>query len=436
MLAKSLNNELRRRRRAIMRQMGEHSIALIPAAREKVRSRDTLYKYRQDSNFFYLSGFDEPDSLLVLVPGRKAGEYLLFCREKDKAQEIWDGRRLGVDAAPDALGADDAFPIGDVDDILPGLLEGRRHVYHTLGKDQVFDTQLLGWLQKSRSTRRHDDDPDAFISIDYLLHDMRVYKSRSELARLRRAAKTTAAGLTAAMQHCQPGMYEYELEAELIAEYRRQGCDHAFLPIVGGGANGCILHYGENQDVLSEGDLVLVDTGAEYQGYAGDITRTFPVSGEFSAAQKEVYSIVLEAQLAAIDQVKQGNHWRDPHDAAVRVITKGLKEIGILKGSLNTLIKKEAHKPYYMHGTGHWLGQDVHDVGETKIDGQWRMLEAGMVLTFEPGLYLNDQRGIPKRFRNIGIRIEDDVVVEKKGCDILSADVPKAIDDIESLMAQ
>lgn len=435
MLNKSLSAELRRRRRALMRQMGEHSIALIPAAREKVRSRDTHYAYRQDSNFYYLSGFEEPDSLLVLVPGRKAGEYLLFCREKDPEQETWHGRRLGVDAAPESLGADDAFPISDVDDILPGLLEGRRHVYHTLGKDQQFDTQLLGWLQKSRSSRRTDDDPDAFISIDYLLHDMRVFKSRSELVRLRKAAKTTVAGLQAAMRQCKPGMHEYELEALLIGEYTRRGCQHAFLPIVGGGANGCILHYMENHDVLNDGELVLVDTGAEYLGYAGDITRTFPVNGEFSNDQQAVYEIVLEAQLAAIDKVAPGNHWRDPHDAAVRVLTRGLKELGILKGSLQTLIKKEAYKPYYMHGTGHWLGQDVHDVGETKIDGEWRMLESGMVLTVEPGLYLGEQRCIPKRYRNMGIRIEDDVAVNAKGCEILSSDMPKSISDIEELMS-
>ncbi|MBX2838036.1 MAG: Xaa-Pro aminopeptidase [Gammaproteobacteria bacterium] len=434
MLTKSMIAELKRRRRALMRQMGDHSIALIPAAREKVRSRDTFYHYRQDSNFYYLSGFEEPNSLLVLVPGRKSGEYLLFCREKDPDQEIWHGRRLGVDAAPEALGADDAFPINDVDDILPGLLEGRRHVYHTLGKDQEFDTQLLGWLQKSRASRRRDDDPDAFISIDYLLHDMRVYKSRSELARLRKAAKITASGLCSAMQSCKPGLHEYELEACLIGEYRRQNCQHAFAPIVGGGANGCILHYTENQSVLADGDLVLIDTGAEYLGYAGDISRTFPVNGEFSDAQRDIYSIVLKAQLAAIEQVCAGNHWRDPHNAAVRVITQGLKDIGILKGNLNSLIKKEAYRDYYMHGTGHWLGQDVHDVGETKIDGEWRLLEPNMVMTVEPGLYLGNHRRIPKRYRNIGIRIEDDVVVNDDGCEILSADVPKSMEDIESLM--
>lgn len=435
MLSKSLSAELKRRRRSLMRIMGENSIAIIPAAKAAVRSRDTEYPYRQDSNFAYLSGFNEPESLLVLVPGRKAGQYLMFCRERDPTQETWHGRRLGVELAPEALGADDAFPIADLDDILPGLLEGRQSVYHTLGKDQHFDARLLGWLNRARSSRRSGSDPDAFISLDHHLHDMRVFKSRSEITLMKKAGRISADGHRAAMLATRPGVHEFEVEAALIAEYTKQGATHAFLPIVGGGVNGCILHYTENRDKLTDGDLVLVDSGAEFNGYAGDITRTYPVSGQFSDVQRSVYELVLEAQLAAIEAVKPGNHWNDPHDRAVKVLTRGLKEMGILKGTLASLIKDEAYKPYYMHGTGHWLGMDVHDVGEYKIDGNHRLLEPGMVMTIEPGLYLSASRKLPKRFHSIGIRIEDDVLLTSDGHEILTDTVPKSIEAIESLMA-
>lgn len=433
-ISKTLAAELKRRRRSLMRIMGDNAIAIIPAAHEAIRSRDTEYPYRQDSNFYYLSGFKEPEALMVLIPGRKAGQFIMFCRERDPLKETWHGRRLGVEQAPSALGADDAFPIGDIDDILPGLLEGRQFVYHTLGKNQQFDAQLLGWLNQARSSRRDGADPDAFISLDYHLHEMRIQKSRQEIVLLKKAAKISADGHKRAMQNCKPGMHEYELEAHLISHYRSNNACHAFLPIVGGGENGCILHYTENADELEDGSLVLVDSGAEFEGYAGDITRTYPVNGRFTNDQKAVYEIVLASQLAAIDAVKPGNHWNDPHDAAVKVLTQGLRDLGILKGSLASLLKEQAYKPYYMHTTGHWLGQDVHDVGEYKIDGNFRLLEPGMVLTIEPGLYLNNARKIPKKYRNMGIRIEDDVVVTKKGHEVISADVPKTVQQIESLM--
>ena len=434
---KSQGAELKRRRRALMRIMGDNSIAVIPAARAAVRSRDTEYPYRADSNLFYLSGFDEPDALMVLVPNRKAGQYLMFCRERDPEKETWHGRRLGVEDAPEALGADDAFPISDIDAILPGLLENKQSVFHTLGKDLAFDAQLLGWLNKARSSRNRDGgDPDSFISLDFHLHEMRVHKSRTEIGLMRKAAKLSAAAHARAMRAVRPGMREYELEAQLISEYRSQGADHAFLPIVGGGENGCILHYTENNDVLQDKELVLIDSGAEVNGYAGDITRTFPVGGKFSAAQKTVYNIVLEAQLAAIEAIKPGNHWNDFHDAAVKVLTRGLRDIGVLKGKLPKLLNDEAYKPYYMHRTGHWLGMDVHDVGEYKLNGEWRLLEPGMVLTVEPGLYLGDSRKIPKAYRNIGIRIEDNIVVTKQGCEVLTDDVPKSVVDIEAYMDQ
>ncbi|ASJ75976.1 aminopeptidase P N-terminal domain-containing protein [Granulosicoccus antarcticus] len=432
---KSQGAELKRRRRALMRIMGENSIAVIPAARSCTRSRDTEYPYRADSNMLYLSGFDEPDALMVLIPGRRAGQYLMFCRERDAEKETWHGRLLGVEDAPEALGADDAFPITDLDDILPGLLENKASVFHTLGKDLAFDAQLLGWLNQARSSRRRaGGDPDSFISLDFHLDEMRVIKSRTELTSLRAAAKLSASAHARAMRAAKPGMYEYQLEAELIAEYRAHHADHSFLPIVGGGENGCILHYTENKDVLENDELVLIDSGAELAGYAGDITRTFPVNGVFTEAQKTVYNIVLEAQLAAIDAIKPGNHWNEPHEAAVKVLTRGLRDIGVLKGKLPTLIKEEAYKPYYMHRTGHWLGMDVHDVGEYKINGDWRELEPGMVLTVEPGLYLGDARKIPKAYRNIGIRIEDDIAVTQDGHEVLTGGVPKTVADIEAFM--
>jgi len=418
-----------------MRLMGENSIALIPAATVTHRSRDTQYPYRQDSNFSYISGFDEPEALIVLVPNRKAGEYLMFCRERDVEQEVWHGRRLGVERAADALGADDAFPISDVDDILPGLLEGRQTVYHTLGKDQAFDAQLLNWLKKARSGRKRGSDPDTFVSLDHHIHEMRLYKSPHEIRQLKLAAEITAAGHCAAMDACRPGLMEYQLEAELIATYVRRGAQHSFLPIVGGGDNACILHYTENSDALNDGELVLIDSGAEFNGYAGDITRTLPINGRFTQAQRDIHDLVLAANLAAIAAVKPGNHWQDPHQAAVKVLTRGLRDLGILKGKLSTLIKEEAYKRFYLHSTGHWLGQDVHDVGEYKVDGEWRLLEPGMVLTIEPGLYFGAPSKPPKRFRNIGVRIEDDVLVTAGGCEVLTASVPKSATDIEAYMA-
>lgn len=435
MTTKTVKKERQRRRRNLMRIMGDNAIAIVPAAPARTRSRDTEYRYRQDSDFFYLSGFEEPESILVLIPGRAAGEYILFCRDRDPAQEIWHGRRVGVDRAPTLLEVDDAFPISDIDDILPGLLEGRDAVYYSLGKDPAFDTRLMGWINRVRaSTRSVARAPTTFVSLDFHLHEMRVHKSRTELSVMRRAAKVSAAGHVAAMKQCAPGKMEYELEATLIGEYKAKGATHAFLPIVGGGDNGCILHYTENNRLLNDGDMVLIDSGAEVQGYAGDISRTFPVNGTFSPPQRELYQLVLDAQLAAIEQVRPGNHWNDPHDAAVKVLTKGLVKLGLLKGSVSRLIKDGAYRKFYMHRTGHWLGMDVHDVGEYKIDGQWRLLEPGMVLTIEPGLYISSGKGIAKRYANTGIRIEDNVAVTRDGYEVLTASAPKTIEEIEALM--
>jgi Xaa-Pro aminopeptidase len=433
----TIRRERARRRKHLMRAIGKDSIAIIPAAPVKSRSRDTNFTYRQDSDFYYLTGFNEPESVAVLISGRKAAEYIIFCRERDELMETWNGRRLGVDQAPEVLDADDAFPIDDIDDILPGLLEGRERVFYSMGRETLFDNRIIGWINQLKAKSGSGASvPSEFVSLDFHLHDMRLYKSRAELTLLRKAAKLSAAGHTAAMKRCEPGCMEYQLEAELIGAYRSAGAQHSFEPIVGGGANGCILHYTENDAELKDGELVLIDSGAEWQGYAGDISRTFPVNGRFSDAQREIYQIVLDANLAAIEKTVVGNNWNDPHEAAVRVITKGLVKLGILKGDVRKLIKDEEYRRFFMHRTGHWLGLDVHDVGDYKVDNKWRALEPGMVLTIEPGLYLSEASGVPKRYRNIGIRVEDNVIVTEGGPEIITSSVPKSIDEIEALMAE
>ncbi len=433
--SRTIRRERARRRKNLMRAIGKDSIAIIPSAPEKTRSRDTTYRYRQDSDFYYLTGFEEPESVAVLISGRRAAEYIVFCRERNELMETWNGRRLGVDQAPQVLDADDAFPIEDIDDILPGLLEGRERVFYSMGRETLFDNRIIGWINQLKAkTGSGTSVPTEFVSLDFHLHDMRLIKSRAELGLLRKAAKITAAGHLAAMKSCASGQMEYELEAELISVYRREGAEHSFLPIVGGGENGCILHYTENNAELSDGDLVLVDSGAEWNCYAGDITRTYPVNGQFSDAQREVYEIVLEANLVAIDKAVVGNHWNDPHVAAVRVITRGLMNLGILKGDLKTLIKEEAYRRFFMHRTGHWLGLDVHDVGDYKVDDKWRLLEPGMALTIEPGIYLPASSGVLKRYRNIGIRVEDDILITDDGPEVITSGVPKAVDEIEAIM--
>lgn len=429
--------EFARRRKQLMRMMGNQSIAILPTALEKVRNRDAEYPFRPDSDFYYLTGFPEPEAVLVLVPGRKHGETILFVRDRDLERETWNGRRAGPEGACEQYGADDAFPISDIDDILPGLLEGRERVFYTMGVHPDFDAHVIGWLSRIREgSRSGQRTPGEFVSLEHLLHDMRLYKSPAEIKIMKHAAKVAASAHRRAMQVCEPGRWEYEIEAEFIHEFRRQGCQHAYNPIVGGGANGCILHYNENNMQLNAGDLLLIDAGAEYSCYASDITRTFPVSGRFSAAQRALYEIVLAAQAAAIKKIKPGNHWNDPHDAAVKVLTKGLVDLGILKGKVSKLIKDAAYKRFYMHRTGHWLGMDVHDVGDYKVGDAWRILEPGMVMTVEPGLYIPaGSKGVARKWWNIGIRIEDDVVVTKQGCDVISSGVPKTVAEIEALMA-
>jgi Xaa-Pro aminopeptidase len=420
-----------------MRMMGADTIAILPTNPEQLRNRDVDFPFRPDSDFYYLTGFPEPQAVAVLAPGRPHGEYLLFCRERDPEMETWNGRRAGPEGAVSQYGADDAFPIGDIDDILPGLLESRERVFYTMGAVPAFDNRVIGWVNAIRSqSRAGKHAPDEFISLAHFVHDMRLYKSRAEIKAMRQAADISARAHRRAMEICRPGMMEYELEAEFLHEFRKHGGEPAYPAIVGGGENACILHYTENDAPLADGDLVLIDAGTEHDYYASDITRCFPVNGRFSTAQRAIYELVLDAQLAAVEEVKPGNGWNAPHEAAVKVLTRGLVKLGLLKGRPATLIKDQAYRQFYMHRTGHWLGMDVHDVGDYKVGEEWRVLEPGMVLTVEPGLYIAaGSKGVARKWQNIGVRIEDDVLVTRDGNDVLSKNVPKAVEEIEVLMS-
>ncbi|WP_043319488.1 Xaa-Pro aminopeptidase [Microbulbifer sp. HZ11] len=428
--------EYARRRQRLLDAMPENSVAIVPSAREQLRSRDTYFPFRQDSDFLYLSGFDEPESLLVLAPGREQGETLLFCRERDEEKEMWDGPRLGPERAAAHCGLSDAFPIGDLDDILPGLLEGKDFICFTMGRFPQLDRRLQSYLQTIECAPGSSGAPQ-MRTLDPLLHDLRLYKSAAEVRLMARAAEISAQGHCRAMQVCRPGMFEYELEAELLHTFTSAGARQPAYPsIVGSGGNALVMHYIANNAQLKSGDLVLIDAGCEFRGYAADITRTIPVNGRFSGAQKAVYEIVLASQLAAIAQCLPGNDWDQPHLASVEIIVQGLKDLGLLQGEVSGLIESGAYRQFYMHRVGHWLGMDVHDVGDYKVHGQWRQLEAGMTMTVEPGIYIAaDAPSVPEKFRGIGIRIEDDVALTKDGNRVLSAAAPKTIADIEHLMS-
>ncbi|MDJ0927548.1 MAG: aminopeptidase P N-terminal domain-containing protein [Gammaproteobacteria bacterium] len=426
--------EFAKRRRQLMRMIGKGGVALLPAATPKIRNRDVQYYYRQDSDFFYLTGFTEPDALLVLAPGRAAGEYLLFCRERDRERETWDGARAGPEGAVEDFAADDAFPISDVDDIVPGIIEQCDRVYYTIGLNPDFDQRVMSWVGALRG-RGGAHTPDEFIALDHLLHDLRLYKSRAEISAMRRAAKIAIAAHRRAMARCRPGLFEYEIEAEYTHEFRRQGARLSYLPIVGSGPNSCVLHYHANDRQLEDGDLLLADVGCESDYYASDVTRTWPVNGHFTDEQRAIYELVLEAQDAALEQIAPRKHWNDPHEAAVEVITGGLRKLGLLQGGVKTLIRDRAYKRFFMHRTGHWLGLDVHDVGDYRIAEHWRMLEPGMALTVEPGIYIPPKsRGIPKKWWGIGVRIEDDVVVTRDGHDLLTRGLPRTAEEVEALV--
>lgn len=419
-----------------MNMVGQGGIAILPSAPIRTRSRDVEYRFRQDSDFYYLTGFAEPDAVAVIAPGRDNGQFLIFCRERDAEKERWDGQRMGTDGVIEHYHADDAFPIDDIDDILPGIMESCERVYYTMGLYKDFDVRVADWVNSLRSGGNQGlHTPQEFVALDHLLHDMRLYKSRSEISAMRKSAKVAVAAHKRAMQMTRPGIYEYQVEAEFIHEFRRNDARYSYSPIVATGKNACTLHYVDNVAPLEDGDLLLIDAGCELDYYASDITRTFPVNGRFSPEQRAVYEIVLEAQLAAIDKTRKDNHWNEPHDAAVKVITKGLKKIGLLEGTLPKLIRDGAYREFYMHRTGHWIGMDVHDVGDYKVGDEWRLLESGMVTTVEPGIYIQDSRKVPKKWRNIGIRIEDDVAVTSNGPDVLTKGLAKEPDDIEALMS-
>ncbi len=430
-------SEFKKRRKQLMQHIGKGNIALIGSAAVRARNRDVNYPFRQDSDFYYLTGFNEPDSLAVFIPGRKQGEYILFCREFDEKKALWEGAHAGLEGATVHYKADDSFPIDDLDDILPGMLEDKGKVYYPIGRDSDLDHNLLVWINHIRSQSRSGvTAPGELASLEHILHEMRLFKSPEELKLMRRAADVSANAHVKAMQKCKPGLYEYQIEAEIIYNFIQDGLRAVAYPsIVAGGKNACVLHYTENADQLKSGDLLLIDAGAECDHYAADITRTFPVSGRFSEPQKQLYQLVLDAQAAAIAQIKPGLPWHLAHDASVEVLTKGLVALGLLKGKVTKLIKDEKYKQFYMHRIGHWLGMDVHDVGDYKLDKEWRLLEPGMVLTIEPGLYIPaDCLTVDEQWRGIGIRIEDDVLVTAEGHEILTGGAPKTIAEIESLM--
>ncbi len=420
-----------------MQQIGEGNIGIIASAPTRTRNRDVDYPFRQDSDFYYLTGFNEPDALAVFIPGRKQGQYILFCREFDEKKALWEGAHSGLEGATGEYGADDSFPIDDLDEILPGMLENKVKVFYPMGRDSDLDHHLLEWVNNIRKQSRAGiSAPGEFVSMEHLLHEMRLFKSAAEICLLKKAADVSAQAHIRAMQTCSAGMYEYQVEAEIVHEFISEGLRAVAYPsIVAGGKNACVLHYTENASRLKKGDLLLIDAGAECDHYAADITRTFPVSGRFSEPQKLLYQLVLDAQLAALDQVKPGIAWNRPHDAAVQVLTEGLVKLGLLQGSVSKLIEDESYKLFYMHRIGHWLGMDVHDVGDYKVDEQWRLLEPGMVLTIEPGLYISPDCGqVEAKWRGIGIRIEDDVLVTEHGHEILTNAVPKTIKEIETLI--
>lgn len=422
-------------RRAQLAQQMQHGLALIRTAPEQLRNRDAHYPFRFDSYFYYLCGFPEPEAVLALVAGPERRS-ILFCRDKDVEREIWDGYRFGPDGAREAFAVDEAHPISRLGEMMPDLLSNQTRIFCDVGSDPAWDAQIIGWINQVRArVRTGVAAPTEIRDIRALLDEMRLVKDEHEIAIMRNAGKISAGAHRRAMRETRPGRHEFEIEAELLHEFRRHGAQApAYTPIVAGGANACILHYVQNHAELKDGDLLLIDAGCELDGYAADITRTFPVSGRFSGAQRDVYQLVLAAQAAAIEQTRPGNSFEDPHTAAVKVLAQGFIDLGLCKGTLDAVIESGDYRRFYMHRTGHWLGMDVHDAGDYKREGEWRRLVPGMTLTVEPGCYIRGAEDVPKHLRDIGVRIEDDALVTQTGCEILTADAPKSIADIEAAM--
>ncbi len=429
-------NEFKQRRLKLLQSMGE-GIAVIPTAVEAVRNRDSHYPYRFDSYFYYLTGFKEPESVLLLIAGAEP-KSILFCRDKDIEREIWDGFRYGPAAAVSEFGVDEAYSIKELDTLAPKLMANQARLFFSLGADAAWDKRVTGWLNQVREqTRTGVSAPEAVLDVRQLVDEMRLLKSPYELEIMRHSASIAASAHLRAMQKTKAGKMEYEIEAEFLHEFYRKGAQApAYTSIVAGGANACTLHYNANNAVLKDGDLLLIDAGCELDGYASDITRTFPVNGQFSAAQKDLYELVLAAQAAAISQVNPQQHWNAPHEAALQVLVDGFIHYGLCQGTREEVLENGSYRQFYMHRTGHWLGLDVHDAGEYKDKaGAWRLLQPGNVLTVEPGCYVRPADNVPEHFWNIGIRIEDDALVTSTGCEILTAAAPKTVAEIESIMS-
>ena len=424
------------RRNRLIGQM-QRGIAVIPTAPEVLRNGDAHYSYRFDSHFHYLTGFDEPEAVLVLIAGA-VPQSILFCRAKDMEREIWDGFRHGPDGAKEKFGFDDAFPIAQLDEKLTGLMGNQPALFHPLGAHAPWDDRILALRARVQAQVRSGiTAPNEIHDIRMLLDEMRLIKDGDELAIMRRSASISAAAHIRAMRATRPGKMEYEIEAELLHEFRKNGAQApAYTSIVAGGANACVLHYISNNAQLQDGELLLIDAACEVDGYASDITRTFPVNGRFNGAQKDIYELVLTAQAAAIAVARPGAHWNEPHDAAVRVLAQGFVDLKLCSGSVDAVLESGSYKRFYMHRTGHWLGMDVHDVGAYKLDNNWRSLQPGMALTIEPGCYIRPADDVPQAFWNIGIRIEDDVAITAQGCEVLTEAVPKTVTAIEDLMRQ
>ena len=425
----------RRRRQQLLHRMGT-GVAVIPTAPEAIRNRDSHYPYRFDSYFYYLTGFAEPESVLILIAGAQP-KSVLFCRDKDLEREIWDGFRYGPEGAREFFGVDEAYSISGLDELAPQLLANQPRLFYALGADTAWDGRVSGWLNQLRAQVRSGvSAPPDVADVRTLLDDMRLIKAPEEIDTMRRAASISAAAHRRAMRATRPGAMEYEIEAELLHEFRRHGAQSpAYHSIVAGGANACVLHYVFNNARLQDGDLLLIDAGCELDGYASDITRTFPVNGRFSGPQKDLYELVLAAQTAAITAIRPGVGWNDPHEAALRVLAQGFIDVGLCQGTLDAVLESGDYRRFYMHRTGHWLGLDVHDAGNYKQGDSWLALEPGMVLTVEPGCYVRPADNVPRHFWDIGIRIEDDAVVTAGGCEIITHEVPKTVAEIEAWMA-
>jgi Xaa-Pro aminopeptidase len=424
------------RRAAFARSLGADAVAVIPSARHASRNADTEYEYRQNSDFYYRTGLKEPEAVLVLAPQREQSA-IMFLRPHDRSAEIWNGKRVGVEGAVAGYGMDVAYPIEELAAKLPELLVGATTLHYGIGNDDRLDRTVLDAVKAARYTvRRGGKAPQSFLEPGNILHEMRLRKTAAEIELMRRAAAATRAGHEAGMRATRPGMWEYELESIIEHQYKLAGAqDTAYTSIVAGGANATTLHYNTNREQLHDGALVLVDSGAEYDLYACDVTRTWPVNGKFSAEQRAIYEIVLRAQKAGIDQVRTGRSFNAYHDAAVRVITEGLVDAGLLKGSVDTLIEENKFFDFYPHRTGHWIGLDVHDAGKYRdADDAYRKLEPGMMMTVEPGIYVQNDLDVPERWKGIGVRIEDDVLCTSGEPDVITAEIPKEVTDLETIV--